>query len=301
MIAPLKRLAETVAVGAGLPRFGRRLRRREALILAFHNVISDEVPPAGDRSLHLSLSRFRAYLDELVAHHDVVALQALMREPDNGIRRPRVAITFDDAYRGAVTDGVRELARRGLPATIFVSPAFVGDGEFWWDAAASALHPHRFAELRRYALTELRGEHDAICQWASENGVSLCAMPAGSRVATVEELHVAAGNPGITFGTHTWSHPNLTALDAERVREELQRSREWLRGRFESTIDWLSYPYGLTSPAVERLAAEAGFEAALLIEGGWMKLPLQRRYAAPRLNIPSGLSPRGFVLRAAGF
>src|SRR5213079_1926770 len=71
----------------------------------------------------------------VLSYHAVVPLEQLLAPAPPG-RRPRVAITFDDGYRGAVCIGVPELARRDVPATLFVVPGFVGKGPFWWDAVA---------------------------------------------------------------------------------------------------------------------------------------------------------------------
>jgi peptidoglycan/xylan/chitin deacetylase (PgdA/CDA1 family) len=110
----------------------------------------------------------------------------------------------------------------------------------------------------------------------------------------------AAGRPGITLASHTWSHPNLAALAAAELEDELQRPLAWLRERFTGVLPFISYPYGLSSPAVERAAADAGYEAALRIDGGWLRDGSVNRYAIPRLNVPSGISDAGFRLRCSG-
>src|SRR6185503_1881953 len=111
---------------------------------------------------------FRDQLDALQQTHDVVPLRDVLNEaPRRG--RPRVAITFDDAYLGAVRHAPAELSARGMPATIFVAPAFLGGRSFWWDALADprgGLDPG----LRERALGDLRGEDAAIRAWARGRG-----------------------------------------------------------------------------------------------------------------------------------
>src|SRR2546422_8966546 len=68
----------------------------------------------------------------LLRTHAIVPLEEVLTPAPSG-RRPRVAITFDDAYQGAIAIGVEELARRGGPAALFVVPAFGGGGSFWWE------------------------------------------------------------------------------------------------------------------------------------------------------------------------
>src|SRR5207237_1432026 len=120
-------------------------------------------------------------------------------------------------------------------------------------------------------------------------------------VASEAELRSATRHPGITLGSHTWTHPNLVRLGGgDELREELRRPLGWLRERFTSVIPWLSYPYGLATPAVEAAAREVGYTAALALGGGWFPSTRVNRWAVPRENIPSGLSENGFVIRSSG-
>jgi hypothetical protein len=75
---------------------------------------------------------------------------------------------------------------------------------------------------------------------------------------------------------------------------------QWLREHFPSSSFWLSYPYGITTRVAERLAERLGYQGGVRIEGGWYRPHRDERFAVPRLNIPSGISLKGFVLRAAG-
>jgi len=266
------------------------------LILAYHNIRPDDVSPAGDRPLHLPLSSFREQLDRLSSRLDVVPLDQAL-EPSRG-RRPRAVITFDDAYHGAITLGVPELIARGLPATVFVTPSFLGGRSFWWDAAAglSGLAD----DVRVRALEELRGEDASIRAWAIASGHPLVEPPSDCRGTTEDDLRRAAATPGITIGSHTWSHPNLARLDATRLTEELDRPLAWLRERFERVIPWLSYPYGRWSDSVVTATRRAGYRAALLVDGGWYRRGQGDLYSIPRLNVPAGISGNGFSLRLGG-
>jgi peptidoglycan/xylan/chitin deacetylase (PgdA/CDA1 family) len=196
---------------------------------------------------------------------------------------------------------VEELARRGLPATIFVAPAFVGGHSFWWDALMDRGASGRaFVEFRETVLELYRGEDQRIRAHAFEHGL-IEEVPVGEMlVATEPELRTAAEIPGITFGSHSWSHPNLAALSLEELRHELTAPLHWLRERFDNVVPWLSYPYGLSTKLVEEATEAAGYLAALRVSGGWLPREPISRYGLPRLNVPSGLSGNGFALRTAG-
>lgn len=296
----LKGAVESLLLRTGVGAIARARLHSHGLVLAYHNVVPDGEALQGDRSLHLPRARFSAQLDELQRSCDVVPLTSLFNEPSRSAGRPRVAITFDDAYRGAVEIGVAELARRGLPATIFVAPAFVGGRSFWWDALAGPGEEGIDERFRACAL-ELDGGLDPVIRSRALRAGLIERVPAPYALAATEaELKGATRVAGITLGSHTWSHPNLTRLDAAELRQELVLPLEWLRERFDGVIEWLSYPYGLSSPAVERAAAEVGYEGALRVAGGWIPTRDPDRYSLPRLNVPAGLSHDGFCLRLSG-
>jgi len=294
----LKQAVESLLLGAGVAGVSRARVRRRTLVLAYHNVVPDDAPPAGDLSLHIGRSSFAAHLDELCRHAEIAPLDQALAQP--GGERPRVAITFDDAYRGAVTLGVDELARRGLPATIFTAPGLLGGHAFWWDALSEP-GAGLADELRRHALEQLRGQDAAIRARAEADGRPARDLPDYAKSASEDELRDAVHRGAVTLGSHTWSHPSLPRLSRTEVAAELGRSRDWLTARFGAGfVPWLSYPYGHFSPTVAEEAAAAGYRGALAIEGGWIPLRAPAPYAIPRLNVPAGLSTRGFALRAAG-
>ncbi len=291
---------EHVLIRSGLERLARRRHRRDVVILAYHNIVPAGSEVTGDRSLHLPQDAFARQLDVLARTHDVMPLAMALSAAPARRDRPAAAITFDDAYAGAVTAGVSELARRGLPATIFVTPAFLDGRPFWWDALALD-HPSGMPDgVRDRALTLHRGDTDAILAEADARGNRAACVPDHARGAALHDLTSAARIAGLTLASHTWSHANLTAVDAPRLASELTRPLDWLRARFENVLSYVSYPYGLSSPRVEQATADAQYEAAFLIGGGWMHAPPRARFALPRVNIPSGSSIAGFQLRAAG-
>jgi peptidoglycan/xylan/chitin deacetylase (PgdA/CDA1 family) len=297
----IKSTLEHGALWSGISGAMRRRHRGDVLVLAYHNIVPTGGATGGDRSLHLPQRRFAEQLDTLARTHDIISLERALAGHTGD--RPAAVITFDDAYEGAVTVGVAELAARKLPATIFVAPAFLNGGDFWWDAfadpEAGALSP----ALRSWALDDCAGrDADIRTRAPREHGAHLTVMPSHSRGAQERDLHAAAATPSIALASHTWSHPNLARLGSDALATELARPLTWLRERFSNVLAVISYPYGLASPQVERATAGAGYTAGLRIEGGWMTRDGgdANAFALPRLDIPSGLSAAGFELRVAG-
>lgn len=290
-----KNIVQSVASAGPFAVLHRARRRGQDVILAYHDIAPDGLPPRGDRSLHLPRSQFARQLDLLARRYDITSLDELVAGPGSG--RPRLAITFDDAYAGAVTLGIEELRSRSLPATLFVAPGILGGMTPWWDQVGSAMPGGLSDEVRHLALHELAGSNEAILEWARRQGISV-GPDADFRIATLGELESACRYDGLTLGAHSWSHPDLARIPADQLRRELTDPIRWIEERFPRAKRWLAYPYGSYSPVVEEAAAAAGYDRAFrILEPAWTRGAPSERHRTPRLNVPAGISPAGLALR----
>lgn len=307
----MKRGIERALVASGAASVARGRQAPSTAILAYHGVVPEGERAAGDAGLHIPRARFAAHLDRLTESHDVVALTEVFRPasadgrsgaPGRGRRRPRCVLTFDDAYLGALTAGMEEVRRRGLTATVFVSPGLLGCEGFWWDRLAPPGEGALDADLREHALGPLGGRQEEVLAWARREGLPLAELPAWARPASEERLDAEVAKGGVTLGAHMWSHPNMAGAEGETLRRELAHTTTWLDARPEVSIPWLAYPYGLHDPASVELARGA-VEGALRIRGGLAERRgrvVEDRYRVPRINVPTGLSADGLTLRMAG-
>jgi peptidoglycan/xylan/chitin deacetylase (PgdA/CDA1 family) len=144
------------------------------------------------------------------------------------VHGPVVAVTFDDAYRS-----VRELARPilyelGLPGTVFAPTTFPGGGPMAWPG------------IDRWMGTEFEPELTPM---------------------TWEELRGLAA-AGWEVGSHTRTHPRLTALDDAALAQELAGSRADCEREVDTPCRSLAYPYGDHDDRVVAAARAAGYDAA---------------------------------------
>jgi peptidoglycan/xylan/chitin deacetylase (PgdA/CDA1 family) len=88
---------------------------------------------------------------------------------------------------------------------------------------------------------------------------------------------------GWEVGSHTVTHPLLTAVDDATLEHELTWSRARIIDRLGS-CESLAYPYGQADPRVAAAAAQAGYRTAVMLTGVELADEPMRR---PRLGLGS--------------
>ncbi len=141
--------------------------------------------------------------------------------------RRYAAVTFDDGFVSVLEQAIPELTARKIPSTVFVPTGSLGRAPAW---VKQREHPS-----------------------ASES------------VVRSEQLKQLAAAERVTVGSHSVTHPRLSALPENAVREELQQSRAELEKIIERPVDLFSFPHGAHNERVLQLAREAGYKRVFTI------------------------------------
>jgi peptidoglycan/xylan/chitin deacetylase (PgdA/CDA1 family) len=73
---------------------------------------------------------------------------------------------------------------------------------------------------------------------------------------------------GITIGSHTVTHTELTLLDDSQALTELRDSRATLEQHLGHPVQWFAYPAGREDARVRQLVGEAGYVLAVTTQPG---------------------------------
>ncbi|NJL03876.1 MAG: polysaccharide deacetylase family protein [Chloroflexaceae bacterium] len=90
---------------------------------------------------------------------------------------------------------------------------------------------------------------------------------------------------GMEIGSHSISHPDLSALDAEAVRMELTESRAIIEAELGAPVRSFCYPAGKYADTVIELAQAAGYTNAVTT---WQGRNMQRIFELPRRRVLGG-------------
>ena len=108
------------------------------LILSYHRVADVHSDPWG---LCVTPDHFARQMEVLRAEASPMPLADMVAAIRAGAAPPHaVAVTFDDGYVDNLVAAKPCLARREIPATVFITTGYVASGrQFWWDALHDVL------------------------------------------------------------------------------------------------------------------------------------------------------------------
>jgi peptidoglycan/xylan/chitin deacetylase (PgdA/CDA1 family) len=218
----------------------------------YHGVDGDTVPS------------FIKQLEFVARNFAVVPLDAIVATCGAGVVRGDVALTFDDGLRNNYSVVYPILKRLGLPATYFVCPGLIGSRRWLWTHEARE-RLRQIEPTGRLSIARAMGAPGVDIEDLIERlkGLALSARQGAEEeiraltpdfdpdpelrerhdVMTWEEL--SSLDPGlITIGSHTMSHPILTALSPEEIAFEIQESRRVLETRLNRHVTYFCYPNG---------------------------------------------------------
>jgi peptidoglycan/xylan/chitin deacetylase (PgdA/CDA1 family) len=268
---------------SGLLWLGLRVRRLlgggRTRVLCYHRVAEDEWPNT------LKQDRFLDHLAHLRRHYRLIDVGSVVECLSTGRPLPRdaVAITFDDGHRDLLAI-LGDLQSHATPAAFFVLTGTLPEG-----GAA-------FFDL-------IRGT------WLEASQQSLASLPSEARWAEVASTPPAAGAPrlmsdadlravregGFEIGSHTRSHPLLTALPHGELGVEIAGSREDLRLVLGSAPRFFAYPWGKHDRLSREAVRSAGYAAAFTTEDRAVDDETDLM-VIPRVHVPGNAS----VARLAG-
>ena len=113
----------------------------------------------------------------------------------------------------------------------------------------------------------------------------------GERLMSEDEVRSIKAH-GISLGSHTTTHANLTRLGHEELKRQLRGSRDRLAHLGES-FHVFSYPWGQWSSLVADAVKTSGYECALAV-GERMRLEAANAYCLPRITMRRDMDLKHF-------
>lgn len=271
----------------------RKRRAPNLQILTYHRV-NDEYDPYFPAT---PVEVFSQQMEYIAKSYEVCQLDEAVEQlgrrdlPDNAL-----VITFDDGYRDNYMHAFPVVRSLNLPMTIFLATDVIGTGvTLWHDRVFSA-----FRDTKRFRMEGFEREVE---------GLSLGTLPErlfamGKVLAALRQLNEAERNSrisllcevlevnervvdnelmlnwgdvrimqgyGVSFGSHTASHPILSNVSRDEVERQLQRSCEAIRHHIGVKPVTFAYPNGTRNDftdVTKEVLRNGGITAAVTTEFG---------------------------------
>lgn len=305
-----QRLKRFITSHRSLLRVLNRLTGNFPKVLVYHRFTP------GEQSVphRVNAAAFAWQLDTLMRDFEVISLKECVARFHRAGRWPRgsAVLTIDDGYRDMYEVAWPELAKRNVPATLFVTTEFV-DGKLWlWpdrlqyaldrtvcvnctiQLAGEAVSLSLNTEQARSRAWQMFSDH---CIALPDNerlsfirqvelllgGEPPSAPPAEYAAVTWEQLReMRAGN--IEIGGHTMTHPILSKIDVALLDKEIGGCRQRIEEKLSAEVHSFCYPNsgpGDINEAVIAAVSRAGYSGAVF----GTNLARWDRYQIPRMAI----------------
>jgi peptidoglycan/xylan/chitin deacetylase (PgdA/CDA1 family) len=277
----------TVRRGLSFP-FIQRRRSGNVQILTYHRVNDEHDPffPA------IPSAVFATQMEYLASYFSVCSLtEAVERLRTKDVPDNVVVITFDDGYRDNCIYALPILRKFCIPATIFLATSSIGSGAILWhDRIFAAFRETKESFLRGYGkvcrsyslqtVTEkLTAQQDVLRFLRSlddyERASWINRLVADLKVEErkeasdlmlswdeVREMH----QHGIAFGSHTVTHPILSKLSIEIIKQEIYESQKTIVQEIGVVPTTFAYPNGRPedfTPETKKILQNAGYICAV--------------------------------------
>ena len=147
---------------------------------------------------------------------------------DHNLDKKIFVITFDDGYRDNYKNAFPILKQYDIKATIFLTVDYIGKHEpFYWDKT-------RFSDI---------ADDDYPLNW--------------------DEIYEMK-DYGIEFGSHTLTHPELTDIGLDDVREQIYESKKILDRQLSQDTVSFCYPRGSLNNEICQIVKQAGYQLAVV-------------------------------------
>lgn len=254
-------------------------------IITYHRILEQEDPLLDSEP---DAKSFYWQMKLLAEHFHVLPLSEAIRAlQENRLPAKAICITFDDGYRSTHDVALPILQEFNLPATVFVTSAYLGEGNMWNDRIIDAIRQIPDGDFN---LQEIEMGVQTIGNIADRKKIlkkvndGCKYLTPVKRLEVVDKLEKLTGNAdapglmltremvlhlsrsGVEIGGHTVTHPILTKLTDDAARLEIIENKATLEQIIGKPITLFAYPNGKVGMDFDqrhmRIAKEAGYHAA---------------------------------------
>lgn len=295
-------------------------------VLAYHRVMDyDNEYPFDIDLISATCAEFDSQIKFIKKHFNPITIEHLVECHISSKKLPKspILITFDDGFEDNYYNAFPILKKHNVPATIFISTDFISqDGTLWFDHLSYIIMNMSSPNLKvmlkdEFNITDVVDDRRLIIEQVMkyvkaipntvrieilkniESNYEFKIPDQHERLSTTlnwEQIKEMMAS-GISFGSHTMSHPILSQLDEETLKSELVGSKRIIEEKLNQKIDTIAYPVGTESTFNDKVidyTSQAKYKLAFSYMQGINLWPLKSVYSLKRLHIERYLNTSRF-------
>lgn len=257
-------------------------------IWCLHRVVPNRSWASSNRELEITPDHLeQLILSYMDAGYRFVSIDSIV-ERINKMRWPwqkkMVNISFDDGFRDIYEYAYPIFKKYNIPFTIYLTTAFPEEkAEIWWIQLEQLIannttlvvqdkeYQCRTEDEKSQLFNDLIQQ---ICQssdtpsrvfklWFADYQMDI-----DNVALTWNELAEMLSSGLLTVGSHTQSHPMLTKIPIEDVRQELLESKDLIEQHLSISVNHFSYPHSAYNMEIANELRLIGYQSATLGYGG---------------------------------
>ncbi len=324
----MKKIVYTVLLRSGLIPLYIWLNRYKVCILMGHGVMDRDVDSSWSslrdysRISRRQLERVVCILSKYYTFVSLDEATEIIAGNSNPPGKPALAFTFDDGYRNNLTRALPILRKYNVPATFYLTTAFVGRNAFYWfdrmdyvlqrlpaaihtikvvgvsytiDATSQRALVESYSALRGAVRKQCSDGEDVqrrlgliIDQLENMCGESIFDAPNSEWYSILSWDDVKTmSNDVVSIGSHTVDHMRIAECDRAFVLNQLIDSKLQLEKITGKECRHFCYPEGNYSHDVFDLVKKAGYVSATTVEEDRLNRVGENLMALKRTSFPS--------------
>lgn len=178
-----------------------------------------------------------------------------------------IVITFDDGRKGVYTYTYPLLKELGFTATVYLVPK-------WIEEVKEVKEVKEVEGVRGVQRIEGAGRIGRVEGINEIEGKNIPPSEHYSSFMSWEEIKEISSY--FEIGSHSFSHQDLTCLDEEQIKEELEKAEREIISQLGKTgkkiekVEHFSYPFGKINPRIIKIVGEK-YKTAVSVQRGFQK------------------------------
>lgn len=294
-------------------------KQKKLFILIYHQVMTQ---PDFMRPREIDKTAFSWQMALIAKYFNVLPFHEALGRMSNDTLPPRaVCITFDDGYANNYTNALPILLNNKLSAIFFIASGYLDGGRMWNDTVIESIRTLSSPNLDlaaiglgNYDISSFEKKADVAIEVLQKikhlqpelrsqytGYIASLANKLPDNLMLTSDQMVKLYESGMEIGGHTVTHPILSTLTTEAVRQEVADNKKALEHLLKTNIRYFAYPNGKPGqdylPDQVEVIKECGYLAALSTQPG-VSNKKNDRWQLPRFT-PWDTHPVRFMLRMA--